>query len=380
MASAAPLTQTAAPRPNARVAGEAILYRLFDVGYEIRLDQAYELLSSTAPDRSRPVRGEAQAIQIPNPPITVNLWNEEATVGRRTERVLMSARIFDFGVVSLRGRVDMRAASWDEFVDLGIAVGSCGAWGLFEGCRDRLLERLGPAIVRPDLSRISEEYIVYRIDRIEDSASGRPVRPDSLPESDIARLLVGEGRPLSSQARAEILSHRFSYFEDDLAVVTWSAALIVESVREDTDVQYVLEFANAQLLELRFYDSLLDAELPRIYDEIEAARRRPSLRGGRFTRLLAAIQTRVADATEAVERAENSLKVTDDVFLARIYGAAIEIFRAESWRSGIERKVRIVRDTYSMLNAEAVSRRSEFLELTVIVLIVLEILLALFWH
>jgi len=44
------------------------------------------------------------------------------------------------------------------------------------------------------------------------------------------------------------------------------------------------------------------------------------------------------------------------------------------------RKVRIVRDTYSMLNAEAVSRRSEFLELTVIVLIVLEILLALFWH
>lgn len=379
MASAAPLTQTAAHRPNARVAGEAILYRLFDVGYEIKLDHAYELLSSTAPDRSRPVRGEAQAIQIPNPPITVNLWTEEATVGRRTEPVQVSARIFDFGVVSLRGRVDMRAASWDEFVDLGIAVGSCGAWGLFEGCRDRLLERLGPAIVRPELSRISEEYIVYRIDRVEDSTSGQPVRPDSLPESDVARLLVGEGRPLSSQARGEILSHRFSYFEDDLAAVTWSAALVVESVREDTDVQYVLEFANAQLLELRLYDSLLDAELPRIYAEIEAARRRP-LRGGRFTRLLAAIQTRVTDATEAVERAENSLKVTDDVFLARIYGAAIEIFRAESWRAGIERKVRIVRDTYSMLNAEAESRRSEFLEITVIVLIALEMVLALFRH
>ena len=380
MASTAPLTQAGSDRLNARISGEAILYRLFDVGYEIRLDQAYELLGSTAPDRSRPVRGEAQAIQIQNPPITVHLWTEEASVGHRTEPFQVSARIFDFGVVSLRARLEMRAASWNEFVDLGISVGACGAWGLFEGCRDRLLERLRPAIVRPELSRVSEEYIVYRIDRIEDPVSGRPVRPDSLPESDIARLLVAEARPLSPQARGELLSHRFSYFEDDLAVVTWTAALVVESVREDTDVQYVLEFANAQLLELRLYDSLLDAELPRIYDEIDTARRRTVLRGGRFGRLLSAIQTRVTDATEAVERAENSLKVTDDVFLARIYGAAIGIFRAESWRSGIERKVRIIRDTYTMLNAEAQYRRAEFLEVTVIVLIALEILLAMFWH
>jgi hypothetical protein len=37
-------------------------------------------------------------------------------------------------------------------------------------------------------------------------------------------------------------------------------------------VQFLLEFANAQLLELRYYDALLDAELPRMYDRVEALR------------------------------------------------------------------------------------------------------------
>jgi len=99
--------------------------------------------------------------------------------------------------------------------------------------------------------------------------------------------------------------------------------------------------------------------------------------GRRFSRLLALLQTRVADATEAVERVENSLKVTDDVFLARVYGAATEIFRGPTWRRGIERKVAIIRDAYAMLNAEAQARRAEVMELIVISLIAIEIVLAL---
>ena len=94
-------------------------------------------------------------------------------------------------------------------------------------------------------------------------------------------------------------------------------------VAEETDVEYVLEFANAQLLELRYYDARLDAELPRIYDRVAEHRAGRYFR--RFTQLLADLQTLVADSTETVERAENALKVTDDVYLARIYTAALEM-------------------------------------------------------
>ena len=154
------------------------------------------------------------------------------------------------------------------------------------------------------------------------------------------------------------MPHRFSYYDDDLTVLTWESALVVEPRAEDRDVEYVLEFANAQLLELRVYDLQLDAELPALYDRAEAARAPPATTAlaGRFRAVLSDLQTRVADVTETVERVENALKVTNDVYLARIYAAALELFREEAWRRGIERKLRILRETYAMLNTESQDR------------------------
>lgn len=65
---------------EARVDGAAIVYRLYDVGFEIDLSRAAALLALSAPERVRPVRGEAQAIQIANPPVTVVLGTERVTV------------------------------------------------------------------------------------------------------------------------------------------------------------------------------------------------------------------------------------------------------------------------------------------------------------
>src|SRR5207244_652399 len=87
----------------------AILYRLHDVAYEIQLERVNQLLAVKGPDRARPTRGEAQAIRIPNPPITVPLATETVEIQGRAVSALISARIFDFGVVSLRARIEMPA-------------------------------------------------------------------------------------------------------------------------------------------------------------------------------------------------------------------------------------------------------------------------------
>ncbi len=143
-------------------------------------------------------------------------------------------------------------------------------------------------------------------------------------------------------------------------------------------MEFILEFANAQLLELRYYDAILDAEIPKLYDRIEAARRTSArLFSRRFSGLLGDMQRLYADSSELVERVENSLKVTDDVYLARIYSAALEIFRGAQWRSGVDRKLTLVRETYEMLNGEAQAARAEALEVAIVVLIVAEIVMAL---
>src|SRR5918999_1225413 len=119
---------TAVPRPGGqatgpiRVRGSAVLYRLHDVGYEIQLDQALQLLASSAPERARPGRGEAQAIQIHNPPVSVSLGPERLVVAGRPMDAEVSARIFHFGVVSLRVRVTAPTEmTWEEFTAFGNA-------------------------------------------------------------------------------------------------------------------------------------------------------------------------------------------------------------------------------------------------------------------
>lgn len=357
-----------------------MLYRLYDIGWQIDLDRALELLRASAPERVRPIRGEAAALQIPNPPIAVALGTERLIVDGQPIDVEISARIFEFGVTSLRLRVPVPdGMSWDAFTAFGRALhADSAAPALLEEHLRLLSGRIASAIVRPELAPVREDYIVFRLHALT-TTDGTAVEPAALQDTDVVPLLLDESRPLSPQARADLLPHRFSYYADDLAILTWDNALVLEPRRDDDAVSYILEFANAQLLELRYFDDRLDAELRIVLERMAQARRGGLVR--RFTRryadLLSDLQRLVADATEITERVDNALKVTDDVYLARVYGSALEIFRGRAWRAGIDRKLAILRETYAMLNAEAQAARGEALEVSIVLLIVLELVLAL---
>ena len=382
-----PLSSSLLPVVSAdalHVDGDAVVYRLYDVGYGIDLDAVLDFLATQTAERVRPVRGEAQALQIPNPPVTVSLGNESVMVGGERLTLVLSARIFDFGVVSMRAQVPApKGITWAGFIDFGEMLDAAETIpAALDANLRALVARFTVCIERPEIAAQTEDYIVYRVARLTD-VQGVQALPSVLHERLLSPLLLNDRRTLSAEAMRELLPHRFSYTSEDLAILTWDNALIVDPSPTDTDVQFILEFANAQLLELRLYDATLDAELPRMYDRIEAARpggKALSLFNRRYAPVLAELQRTVADSTELVERVENALKVTDDVYLARIYAAALELFRGRTWRAGIDRKLTIIRETYSMLNDEQQSARSEALELAIVLLIVLEILIAIFRH
>jgi hypothetical protein len=367
---------------RAYVDGAAVVYRLYDVGYAIQLDQVSRVLATSAPERVRPTRGEAQAIQIANPPVSFVVGTEDIVVDGRCYPAEVSARLFDFGVCSLHVRVAAPAGiPWNDFATFGSAVDNAvDLTPLFARQAKTLMTRIATAIDRPQLSPVTEDFVVFRLSRLVD-ADGVPLPASVLGDDEVIPLLLNERRPLSAAARRELLPHRFSYYDDDLAILTWDNALVIEPAVQNEDIQYILEFANAQLLELRVYDALLDAELPAMYDRVAAARSsRFPIANRTVRRVLTTLHTFVADITEPVERVENALKVTDDVYLARVYAAALEIFRARAWRSGIDRKLTIIRDTYTMLNTESQAIRAELLEVAIIVLIVAELVVALLRH
>ncbi|MBX6333485.1 MAG: hypothetical protein IRY91_16675, partial [Gemmatimonadaceae bacterium] len=181
------------PLAGARVVGSAIVYRLYDVGYEIHLDRALDLLAASAPERVRPVRGEAQAIQIKNPPITVILGTERLVIGEHYIDAELSARIFDFGVVSLRIRVPAPAGTtWMEYADFGNAVDAdVDLTPVFDHHRRLLTDRIAPAIERPAIAPVTEDYVVFRITRLT-GANGAELPTDVLRDEDVAPLLLNE--------------------------------------------------------------------------------------------------------------------------------------------------------------------------------------------
>src|SRR5215831_10763681 len=149
--------------PVARVEGHVIVYRLYDVGYEIDLSRLFQLLGDSAPARARPVRGEAQAIQIPNPPVTASLGASTVSVAGETCAAELTARIFDFGVVSLRARVELpRPVALDAFIAWGVAAANAVDWkDVFRATRNGLDARIASAVSKPGDSPITEDYVVF---------------------------------------------------------------------------------------------------------------------------------------------------------------------------------------------------------------------------
>jgi hypothetical protein len=360
-------------------AGYILAYRLFDVAYEINLGQAEETWARTVrtgSSRGRLTTTPRKAIAFGVPPVALALGSATLLLPDGPRPTTVTARLYDFGVVSIAIRVAVMDLSWNAFSQqvnaVDRAVGSEPATVLWTDLLDRVRKGVGTALIRPMPSSLEEDYLVGVV-----NAFSQPTTVETMiSRLDLAPLLSGEQRPLSESARRDLLRHQYSYYADDLVVLTWDRAFIYEP-RGDTDVIDVLEVANAQLLEMRYYDELLDAELPRMYELVEAARRRWPLPGARrFADLARRLYTMVAEVTELTEKVDNALQVTEDVYLARIYAAALELFRVPTVSAAVDRKLSIIRDTYTALYEEASGSRSELLEIFILALIALEIVLA----
>ncbi len=354
--------------------------RLFDIANAIDLAQAEDLWSSQDRQgaRSKLTGTPPKAVSFGDPPLGLELPPATLTLGGRAVQAQVTARLYVFGVVTLSLRVPADGLAWPAFSALvnavDVAVGPGADTKLWDGMLALLRTVVGTALDRPGASPLEEDYLIATVHSFD-----RPVAAAALgAEIDLVPLLSGEHRRLAETSRADLLARRFSYYTDDLVVLTWDRAFIYEP-RRDTDVADVLEVANAQLLEMRYYDELLDDELPRMYDLVEATRSW-SFAPRRFANLARRLYGLVAEVTELTEKVDNALQVTEDVYLARVYTAALELFRVKLVSDAVDRKLAIIRDTYQALYDESASARAGIMEAAVVLLIVVEIVVAIWPH
>jgi hypothetical protein len=174
---------------------------------------------------------------------------------------------------------------------------------------------------------------------------------------------------------SDALACRISFGPDDLALIDWDAALLFD--RDADDVRAVLEFANVELLEMRFLDQQLDDALEQAYQTLSRHTWRrfwlPS--SGADLRRIGSMQV---DSAILFEGVNNALKLLGDQYLARVYRLVSERFHLAEWDASILRKLETLESIYQKMSDFAGTRRMEVLEWIIILLISASIVLPFF--
>jgi hypothetical protein len=294
-------------------------------------------------------------------------------------RLEREVKLLPVGAVSITVRVPFEVELVEELVsyhDLHFDSGS-----LNEDVR-RLAEavhrELAPYCIRPAPNLVDEEaYTVFCFDPPLTSSEG----PSSSTEGwlrthrrQVAALLTQEANiHLLSKQEAEESTGRFlSYYQNDLAVIDWDAALIVDEKPDRDEVLYVMELANLQLAELEAYDRMLDHSLERSYRDLGQR----GLRGlrGRVHVLQELREIRI-DLARVSDELMNITKFFGDWHLARVYENIAARFHLGDWHRTVEKKLKTLDELYEILKHDQNNRWMLGLEWTIVLLFIVDLVI-----
>jgi hypothetical protein len=337
-----------------------LLYcQFYEVGDEIHLENISSYIVQPTSLRQPTVRvRRAESIQIAKPPVQVELGFLALPELSIALEGRLRATIYDLGAIALTLEILLENPThWTKIASLMAMLQDTPVplKSSFAKQLEALEKVIYPLIKKPNRSTIVEDYSILVIEALADS----PIEITELGQHPLVlAALLGEQEPLSENAAG--LISQMSYYPQDLALLSWNGALLIEPDRQATaTVLALLEFANVELLLMRSYDAALETELSSFYRRLPKQPPRftfPLVR--RYSHLLYDLQRLVAEFTEFTERVDNALKVTDDVYWNRLYSKALNVLRVDVWRSGVEHKLTLLRETYSMLHDEADTERA----------------------
>lgn len=354
-------------------AADIVAFYLFDCAESVALKEVPRLLGGPAvPARLAPKPATPAYVQYDNPPLS---FEGESVGVSDVEGFRARVRVYDYGVISV-ALTRPFAGSWDECVALGqTLIESPELEARAEDVCRLVMVKLKDALKQPREALLSEDYLVVAVTELD-----RPRLADELMAERgdaIAALLRGERHQLSSQEKAKVLQERISYLADDLVVAAWNAAFVYDTAAGVQAALEILEFANSQLLELRYYDRLLDEELAAIYARLQRSRWFEQWVGGRHTRAARHVQALLIDINELTDRTQNTVKFIGDLYAVRLFRLVAERLDLDAWKAEVEGKIRTLDDLYRFAVEQSSTARGNFMEFTIVLILVLELFLIL---
>src|SRR2546421_719142 len=359
-----------------RYAGEVVYIYAFDVAYEMARLPVRELLGHPLAQFSVDASKRSPRQLFFYRPQMLRLPPLERIGPRGPVRLDRVVKLLPVGAVSITVRVPFEVACIEDLVVYHDLQFSNGA--LHHEVRhlaEEVCRELSPYLVRP-IAQLAEEeaYTVFCIESPLRTKEGTPLSAEDwlkIHRREVASLLTQEPDVdhLSKQEADESTGRYLSYYEHDLVVVDWDAALIMDEPQNFDETLYVMELANLQLAELEAYDRILDVALERSYRDLGE---QPLRRKGDVRRELREIRVDLARLSDELS---NITKFFGDWHLARIYENISARFHLGDWHRTIDEKLKTLANLYQLLRADQMNRWMLILEVTIVLLFIVDLVL-----
>jgi hypothetical protein len=363
------------PRGVKRYSGRVIYIYAFDVAYEMLRLPVPQLLG-------QPVAQFSVDASRRNPrhlffyrPQMVRLPPMERIGPFGPVRIERSMKLLPVGALSITVSVPFEVPAIGDLVvfhDLEFSNGQLSRE--VRQIAEQARAELAPYCVKPVTELMEEEaYTVFCIDAPLVAEDGRPLNAEDWLHQhrrEVAALLTQETdiNQLSRQEADESTGRCLSYYENDLAVLDWDAALIVQEPGQLDEILYVLELANLQLSELEAYDRILDTALERSYRDLA----RQPRRSREVMRELREIRVDLARLSDELS---NTTKFFGDWHLARLYENISARFHLGDWHRTIDEKLKTLDDLYQLLSQDRINQWMLTLEVTIVLLFIVDLIL-----
>jgi len=370
--------KTAAPKVK-HYTGEVVYIYAYDVAYEMTRRPVQELLGQPVAQFVVDASKRSPRHLSFYRPQMVRLPPLERIGPHGQVRIERVVKLLPVGAISVTVRVPFAVEHVEDLVeyhDLQFSNGS-----LHDEVRrlaEEVRQELAPYYIRPVPQLAEEEaYTVFCINSPLQAEDGSFVGAENWWRANrrsIASLLTQEPDidHLSKQEADESTGRFLSYYEHDLVVIDWDAALNIDQRQNFDETLYVMELANLQLAELEAYDRLLDDSLERAYRDLSSRRMR-----GR-TAILRELREIRIDLARFSDELSNISKFFGDWHLARIYENIAARFHLSDWHRTIDDKLETLDNLYQLLNHDQTNRWMLILEMTIVLLFVIDLVILIF--
>jgi len=345
---------------------------VYDIAFSIDLNEAERRISSSTRETIKHKRRAPTYFEYRPAPLRLSQdFARVSITDRLSTNPVVELVVYDFGAVTVIYRIPLEGET-SSF--LALSANLYENKQLLTDSRTRveeLLKLIEPAVSKANIANFVEDYVIFQIE-----AFAEPFAIEDLTTryaQDVAQVLRAEVHDeLSPDEVNDAISHRISFGKHDIAIIDWNAAWVVD--KEPEDVLTVLEFANVELLEMRFLDQRLDDALGLAYNRLSIRSRRWFPFRANTSALRDISQWQVDNAI-LFEGVNNVLKLLGDQYLARLYRLAAERFHLAEWDGSILRKLETLESIYQKISDQISTRRMELLEWIIIVLFMISILL-----